>query len=551
MRDAGGGIGPGVVKETAADLIIRGRVITVDPRRPRAEAVAVRDGRIAAVGAWSEVEGLCGAGTRVVDVGDGCVMPGFIEAHGHPTTEAIMLGRVVDIRPVTISDAASVIETIQRTIGERGADGAYFNGWDALLQEGLPRPTRAWLDELAPETPLVILHNSGHSAYFNTKAAQVAGVSRDTPDPEGASFERDVDGELTGVAYETAAVVRVMTPGVRLRGGLSGALAAECAQLNRAGVIACSDMAFNPASRHGLQRARDHGAITARLRLYEASTPQMASDSTPGAGDDLVRQIGIKLWADGSPWIGNIATSFPYLDTPQTRMLGLAPGHHGAMNYQRDEIARISEAYFGAGWQIACHAQGDVAIEAVLDAWEEMLERSPRRDHRMRLEHCGAMTPAQFERAARLGVACSIFIDHLWYWGDVLVDGLFGEKHGAHWARAGSAFRAGVRTSFHNDGGVTRIEPLRNMQVAVTRRSRSGRSLAPEECVSVEEAIRAQTIDAAYQLFMDDIVGSVEVGKYADLVVLSRDITSVPVEQIADVEVVATLLAGQVVSGEL
>jgi predicted amidohydrolase YtcJ len=340
-----------------------------------------------------------------------------------------------------------------------------------------------------------------------------------------------------------------MTPGIRLHGGLSGALAEECARLNKAGVTTCSDMAFNPASRAGVQRARDEGAITTRLRLYETSSEALMSQASPDDGDDLVRQIGIKLWADGSPWVGNIATSFPYLDTPQTRMLGLRPGHRGEMNYEGEEIARISQAYFDAGWQIACHAQGDVTIDAVLDAWEAMLSRSPRRDHRLRLEHCSAMTPRQFERAARLGVACSIFVDHVWYWGDVLVEGLFGEEHGAQWARAGSSFRAGVRTSFHNDGGVTPIEPLRNMQVAVTRRSRGGRLLAPEEAVTIEEALRAQTIDAAYQLFMDGIAGSITTGKYADLVVLSRDPTRTPPEEIAEIEVVATLLGGDLVAG--
>jgi predicted amidohydrolase YtcJ len=131
----------------------------------------------------------------------------------------------------------------------------------------------------------------------------------------------------------------------------------------------------------------------------------------------------------------------------------------------------------------------------------------------------------------------------------VLVEGLFGEEHGAQWARAGSSFRAGVRTSFHNDGGVTPIEPLRNMQVAVTRRSRGGRLLAPEEAVTIEEALRAQTIDAAYQLFMDGIAGSITTGKYADLVVLSRDPTRTPPEEIAEIEVVATLLGGDLVAG--
>src|ERR1700756_463609 len=155
-----------------ADLVITGTVLTVDDARPTAEALAVAGGRIVAVGSRSDVAALTGADTRAVDLGDGCVMPGFVEAHGHPLMEAIALSdRIVDIRPVTIRDADDVVAGVHRAVAARGADGAYLNGWDSLLQPGLPAPTLAWLDEIAPDGPLVIIHNSGHKAYFNSPAA--------------------------------------------------------------------------------------------------------------------------------------------------------------------------------------------------------------------------------------------------------------------------------------------------------------------------------------------------------------------------------------------
>src|SRR6185369_12554635 len=175
----------------SADLVIRGTVLTVDDRQPTAEAIAVSDGRIVAVGTRADVESWVGSDTQTIDIGDGCVMPGLVEAHGHPLMEAIVLSdRMVDIRPVTMRDPDTVVAAIESEVAKRGADGAYLNGWDPLLQNGLPEPTLAWLDAEAPDYPLVIVHNSGHKAYFNTAAAQKVGLNRDTPDPKGARFGR-------------------------------------------------------------------------------------------------------------------------------------------------------------------------------------------------------------------------------------------------------------------------------------------------------------------------------------------------------------------------
>jgi predicted amidohydrolase YtcJ len=526
-----------------ADVVITGTVLTVDDARPTAEALAVAEGRIVAVGRRSDVVAFVGPNTQTVDVGDGCVMPGFIEAHGHPLMEAIALSdRLVDIRPVTMRDAGDVVDAIRSEVARRGSDGAYLNGWDSLLQPGLPEPTLSWLDEIAPDSPLVIIHNSGHKAFFNSCVAKRAGLNRDTADPKGARFGRDAHGDLDGTAEETGAVFPL------LRGAINPSdypamLLAECARLNKAGLTTSSEMAFDPALRplvNGL-----HDQLTVRLRTYEVSNPQMATDATPGQGDDMVRQVGIKIWVDGSPWIGNIDLSFPYLDTDATRTIGVTPGSCGHANYTPEQLTEIVGAYFPLGWPMACHVQGDAGVDTILDVYEEALRQHPRDDHRLRLEHVGAIRDEQLQRAADLGVTCSIFVDQIHYWGDVIVDGLFGEERGSRWMPAGSAVATGMRISLHNDPPVTPEEPLRNISVAVTRIAPSGRVLGPEERLTVDQAIRAQTIDAAWQLFSDDVIGSLEVGKYADMVVLSADPRAVPPEQIADIDVRATYLAGR------
>ncbi|MCV7428826.1 amidohydrolase [Mycobacterium montefiorense] len=531
-----------------ADLVVTGNILTVDDARPTAEALAIADGRIVAVGSRSEVAGFIGADTQTVDVGDGCVMPGFIEAHGHPLMEAVALSdRIVDIRPVTIPGADDVVAAIRREVARRGSAGAYLNGWDALLQSNLPDPALTWLDDIAPDSPLVIIHNSGHKAFFNSHAAQLNGLTRDTPDPKGAKYGRDAEGNLDGTAEEIAAVFPLLGAAIEAD-SYPAMLLAECARLNRAGLTTCSEMAFDP--KFGPLVEALHDELTVRLRTYEVSNPQMATDATPGQGDDMLRQVGIKIWVDGSPWIGNIALSFPYLDTDATRTIGVKPGSCGCANYTAEQLREIVGAYYPRGWQMACHVQGDAGVDTILDVYEEALRRDPRDDHRLRLEHVGAIRAEQLQRAADLGVTCSIFVDQIHYWGDVIVDGLFGEERGSRWMPAGSAVATGMRISLHNDPPVTPEEPLRNISVAVTRTAPSGRVLAPEERLTVEQAIRAQTIDAAWQLFADDVVGSLEVGKYADLVVLSADPRTVPPEQIADLDVRATYLAGRQVYGQ-
>jgi predicted amidohydrolase YtcJ len=173
-----------------ADLVIFGTILTVDEAQSTAEALAVSDGRIVAVGDRDDVGSWIGATTQTLDI-EGCVMPGFVEAHGHPLMEAIVLSdRMVDIRPVTMRDPDTVVAAIESEVAKRGADGAYLNGWDPLLQNGLPEPTLEWLDGMAPDSPLVIIHNSGHKAFFNSAAAARSGLTRDTADPKGAKYGR-------------------------------------------------------------------------------------------------------------------------------------------------------------------------------------------------------------------------------------------------------------------------------------------------------------------------------------------------------------------------
>ncbi|MBS1906849.1 MAG: amidohydrolase [Actinobacteria bacterium] len=507
------------------------------------------DGRILAAGATAELSAQHPSAAHVAL--DGWTMPGLIEPHGHPGTAAVLLSdRVLDLRPVVLPDAEAVLTALRTALAAAGGRPVYANGWDALLQRGLPDPDMRLLDEWAGSTPLVIVHNSGHSAYFNAAAARLAGLSRETADPVGASFGRTAGGELDGVALEAGAVERVVAPLLlAAQADIVELLGAHLADLSRRGITTVSDLSGNPALTGAVDALRAAGRMPLRLRWYEMSRPGGAVTARPvtagGAEDHVMRQIGVKTWTDGSPWIGNIATSFPYLDTPATRALGLEPGHRGASNYTADELHAIADPYAAAGWQLACHAHGDLAIDETLDVYERLITAYGLTDHRFRLEHVGAMTAAQFARAAALGVTVSLFVDHLTYWGDALVDDLFGPERGGAWADAGAAFAAGHRATFHNDGWVTPAEPLRNMAVAETRRTRSGRVMPTGTPVTRGQALAAHTTNAAWQLFSEHEVGSLVPGLFADLVVLDRDPLTAPAEELATAEVREVFLAGR------
>ncbi len=557
MTAAAGGLAVGGAAGCAgrggADLIfLGGPVVTVTPGAPEAEALAVTGGRIATVGSREQVLRLRGPATGIVDLRGRALLPAFVEPHGHPFEMGTTLAPpAIDVRPFTVPTAAGVLaKLVDAAAGTPNGAPILLNGVDPLLQTGLQPFTRTELDRLVPHNPVVIVSNSGHAGYANTAAFTAAGITATTPDPVGAQFLHGPDGALTGEVREAAALLALTAP-------LAGTITANAGdnlrwaytQLAAAGIATATEHSYQARSqREVFAKLAADPDCPMRVRAYEIGTPELAADPDnvrgPHAGAEvLFDKIGMKLWADGSPWQGNIFTTFPYLTNATTAAMGLGPGHRGAMNYTAEQIQQLATAFGDQRWQLSCHVHGDAAVDAVLAAFEKARVQPALRP---RLEHVGAMRPDQFVRAAHLGVSLSLFIAHGYYWGDVLVDKLFGPEHGARWMSARSALDAGLRISFHNDGTVTPPDPIGNIATAVTRIANgSGRVLAPEQRIGVDAAIRAQTLDAAWQVGLDDEIGSLEAGKYADLVVLSDNPRSVPPAELRDVAVEATYLMGR------
>lgn len=513
--------------------------LAADDPAARPEAMLVEGGKIAALGNRDDFSG-------VPEVKlDGWILPGLIEPHGHAGQTSIQVSDVcLDIRPVIIETADGVWKTIKDAVAQN-PKYVVANGWDPLLQKGLQDPTIQQLDELAGDIPVLIMHNSGHSVFFNTAAAKLSGVDKNTPDPPGASYGRDAQGNLTGAAYEAAAIERLTEwyqKDVTLK--FPKLFEEYLTGMRRVGYTTISDLSWQPKWNVVAKALKVAHLFPIRLRTYEMSSPGGTPSVDAINGDELFRQVGAKLWADGSPWVGNIEASVPYLDNATTRGMGLKPPFTSKGNFTTEQMIEVGEGYARAGFQLACHAHGDIAIDHTLDAYEAIIKKHKLKDHRLRIEHCGLMTPEQFQRAFALEVSVSLFVDHITYWGEVLVDDLFGAP-GSAWANAGAAFAAGLAATFHNDGSVTPAEPLRNMAVAETRTSKHGRHLDGGVPVSRADALRAHTINAAWQLHSDHEVGALKPGLFADFTILDVDPVSAKPEDLATAKVLGTALNGK------
>lgn len=257
----------------------------------------------------------------------------------------------------------------------------------------------------------------------------------------------------------------------------------------------------------------------------------------PGFGDALFRVDGVKAWSDGSNQAGTGYQREPYLDTTS----------RGALNFSADELADVVARAHRDGWQVGVHANGDAAIDVTIDAFARALRADPRADHRHRIEHASVLHPEQIDRTVSLGIFPSFLIGHVHWWGVAFRDRLLGASRADCYDPCASVLRAGLRISLHSDWNVTPLEPLRYVQDAVTRiMAENGEVLNPAERIDVEAALRAVTIDAAWQCRTDDVTGSLEEGKYADLVLLEDDPTAVEPTSIAGVVVSETRLAGEV-----
>lgn len=539
---------PAVSKQTTT-VFTNGNVLTVDDDFSEAEAIALRGNRILAVGTDGEVRAVAGADANVIDLDGKTVLPGFIDAHTHVVSGSVVDAIMEYVGMARYSTVGEVLDHIARRAAETPAgDWLVFRNFDPAVQEGADALTFADLDPISTDHPIFILNASGHLAYANSKAFDVSGVTNDVEDPPGGEFVRDADGNLTGTMKNNVAFLKIAAnypamAEVNPVEGLIGLLDKWTKYgLTTVSELSLGALAQSPADAQVMAAAAQSGRMSARIRAYPFYTIGAEawdeSGIMQGDGNALARISGYKLVADGSNQGFTGLQREPYLDSDSRGLAYMQPEDLTAAALERAK----------KGWHLAIHGNGDAAIDNILDTCDALRDAGIDMSRvRPRIEHCSILHDEQIERMKDLGVSASFLIGHVHFWGVAMRDEVFGEEKVQFLDRCRSVEEAGVGFTLHSDFMVTDPNPLHMIEMAVTRRTwkEPDYILAPQETISVETAIRAMTSEAAWQLFSEHEVGSLEPGKLADMVILDQDPRGVVPDEIKKINVLETWMDGR------
>jgi predicted amidohydrolase YtcJ len=492
-------------------------VVTMDAARPRAEAVAVENGRITALGSDTDVLALK-SGASLVDCRGGALLPGFVDAHLHLLAYAASLISV-DCSPDAIASIADIQHALRRRAAQTPA-GRWVRatGYDETALAERRHPTRWDLDTAVPDHPVRLIHRSGHASVLNSLALALAGVGIATEEPVGGYMHRDLTtGEPTGLLVEMDALLDAAIPRID-DVELARAVRQASDNLLSEGVTAVQDATSTngPDEWQTFRRLVAEGHLRLPVTVFEgyASLGKLPQQALGGR----LRRGAVK-----------IALS----------ELG------GEITPSEDELADMVWQAHRRGRQVAIHAIGRRAVEAAVRAIEEALRRKPRRDHRHRIEHCGVCPPDLAQRIGALGIAVVSQPSFLYHSGERYLAQVPREDL-PHLYPFGDLLRAGALLAAGSDAPVVPPRPLLSIQTAVTRAGRLGAVLSPQQSLDVAQALLMHTRDAAWSVFQDDERGSIEPGKRADFVLLSNDPTAVPPDEIADLDVEMTVIAGEI-----
>jgi predicted amidohydrolase YtcJ len=531
--------------QPAANLVLlNGKIWTANDAQPRAEAVACLGSRIVAVGSNGEIRKWIGAGTEVLDLGGKLVLPGFNDAHVH------FFSGGENLASVQLRDAKSEDE-FRKRIAEFAAKqppGRWITGGDWDHENWTPArlPTRQSIDAVSAGHPVFVNRLDGHMALANSQALQLAGITRDTPDPPGGTIVRDAAGEPTGVLKDAAMERMERAIPAPSEDQIADAVRAAMRYAAENGVTSVQDMSAAPEILRVYQALLARGELTVRISGHQplATWQRLAAVGLHADfGGEKLHIGALKGFADGS--LGSTTALFfePYLDAPNTS--GLANSEMIPESKMQTHILDADRA----GLQIAVHAIGDKANHMVLGMYEEAARQNGARDRRFRIEHAQHLRMDDIPRFGKLHVIASMQPYHC------IDDGRWAEKRiGPERAKGTYAFRSlldsGAVLAFGSDWDVAPMQPLMGIYAAATRRTLDGKhpnGWAPEQKITVAEAIRAYTMGSAYASFDDKIKGSIEPGKLADMVVVSDDILRIPAVEIEKTRVETTVFDGKVI----
>jgi predicted amidohydrolase YtcJ len=520
------------------DLILyNGNIITVNPQEPRAQAIAISRGRILAIGTDADVLNISSAATKKIDLGTKTVLPGFIDAHSHPAMAGVMHLRMVDcdLRSIAIIQAA-----LRERAGKTPA-GDWVLGFkydDTKTTDGRPL-TIADLDAAVPDHPVYIQHRGGHTAYCNSLAFQKAGVDGKTSDPPGGKIDHDpATGKLTGRVAENANELfnKVIPQNLTHEDRREGVKLIS-KMLARTGITSAHEAQGTPLELLAFQDARASGDLLFRAYCfinYRFIDSMISAGVRTGLGDEWVRVGAMKLVCDGS-----ISERTARLSTAYEGR----PNDYGILVMTEEELYTHGRKAHLAGWQVGTHANGDVGIDTTLRVYERLQQESPRRDPRFRLEHCTVVNDTLVARIKAIGAIPTPFSTYVYYHGEKMR--YYGRDRLNFMFALRSFLDAGIPATQASDYPPGEFIPMMALQSEVTRTDIKGNEWGPKQKITVEEAIRVGTINGAYASYEENLKGSLEVAKVADLVVLGRDPLKEDPSTLVTIPVERTLAGGR------
>lgn len=530
----------------AETIITNANVWTVDRNHPRAEAIAILNQRIVAVGTSAEMDGWRGPQTRIIDAAGKLLLPGFNDAHVHFVSGGFQLDQV------QLVDAKSREEFVKRVAAQakKAKKGDWILGgdWDEQNWSPPELPTHDWIDSVTPEHPVFINRHDGHESLANALAMKLAGITAATKTPAGGEIVRDAQGNPTGIFKDAAQSLIgkvIPEPGQGARVRAAKRALDYAASL---GVTSLQDMVPEYADIDAYSILAERGELTARIYAAPIEThwkDQAKIGIRHAFGSDFLRVGAVKGFADGS--LGSTTAYFfePYVDAPNTK--GLLSNEMQPISGMRDRLMGADKA----GLQICIHAIGDQAISIVLDIYQDIEKANGQRDRRWRIEHSQHVAPKDFQRFAKLHVVASVQPYH------AIDDGQWAERRiGPIRAKTTYPFRTflddGIHLAFGTDWTVAPLNPMFGLYAAVTRATLDGKhpnGWIPEQKIRVEEAVEAYTLGSAYAEFQEKEKGSITPGKLADLVLVSDNLLKIDARAIRDAKVEMTMVGGKIVYG--
>jgi hypothetical protein len=511
--------------------ILNANVVTLDAKRPRAEAIATQDGKIVAVGSNRQIRKHVDNTTKSIDAKGKMVVPGFVDCHVHMTG----FGQFLETLDLRNADSIKEVQQKLRKYAQKNSRNGWILGgrWDQERFSEKRYPTRWDLDAVVKDKPVLLSRVCGHIAVANRKALQLAGITEKTVIDSGKVDLDEATGEPNGILRENALKLVWKAVPKPSQEEIEEACFSACKGAVKAGLTCVHWLLGSSSELRAIQKLHSEGKLPLRVYLgipIELLDELISIGLVTGFGNDMVKIGFVKILADGSLGGRTAALIEPYADRPQTS---------GMMLYTQEKLNQLISEANAAGLQIATHAIGDRTMEAVLTAYEKALKEHPRKDHRHRIEHCSVLNPRLIKRMKRLDLIASV--QPHFVFSDFWATDRVGKKR-ARWVYPfKSLLKEGLVVVSSSDCPVEPIDPVLGVWAAVARKS------FPEESLTVEEALKTYSLNSAYASFDEDKRGTIEVGKLADFTILSEDLFKIKPDEIRNVKVEMTIVDGKIV----